>query len=44
MTEHLPSRFTIRVYALILNDQNDVLVTDEFQLGMKMTKFPGGGP
>ncbi len=43
MTEQLPSRFTIRVYTLILNDGNDVLVTDEFQLGMKMTKFPGGG-
>lgn len=43
MTEQLPSRFNIRVYALILNDRNEVLVTDEFQLDMKMTKFPGGG-
>ncbi len=43
MNDQLPSQFTIRVYALILNDQNEVLVTDEFQLGMKMTKFPGGG-
>ena len=43
MTEQLPSRFTIRVYALIINHQNEVLVTDEFQLDMKMTKFPGGG-
>ncbi|HEY3373281.1 MAG TPA: NUDIX domain-containing protein [Prolixibacteraceae bacterium] len=43
MTEQLPSKFTIRVYALIINDRNEVLVTDEFQLDMKMTKFPGGG-
>ena len=43
MTEQLPSSFTIRVYALIINHQNEVLVTDEFQLDMKMTKFPGGG-
>jgi ADP-ribose pyrophosphatase YjhB (NUDIX family) len=38
-----PAKFTIRVYGLILNDQNEVLVTDEFQLNMRMTKFPGGG-
>jgi len=34
--------FNIRVYGLFL--QNDcVLVTDEFQLDTRMTKFPGGG-
>lgn len=43
MTEQLPSRFTIRVYGLIINHRNEVLVSDEFQLDMKMTKFPGGG-
>jgi len=43
MTKKLPSQFTIRVYGLIINDRNEVLVTDEFQLNMKMTKFPGGG-
>ena len=43
MTEQLSSRFTIRVYGLIINHRNEVLVTDEFQLNMKMTKFPGGG-
>lgn len=43
MTDRLPSRFTIRVYGLIISDQKEVLVTDEFQLNMKMTKFPGGG-
>ncbi len=35
--------FVIRVYGLIINDKKEVLLTDEFQLGMKMTKFPGGG-
>lgn len=43
MTERLPSEFTIRVYGLIISNRKEVLVTDEFQLGMKMTKFPGGG-
>ena len=43
MSEILPSSFTVRVYALIINDHHQVLVTDEFQLDMKMTKFPGGG-
>ncbi|HLG02080.1 MAG TPA: NUDIX domain-containing protein [Bacteroidia bacterium] len=35
-------RYNIRVYALILHNEN-VLVTDEFRMGMRMTKFPGGG-
>lgn len=35
--------FIIRVYGLIVNDSKEVLLTDEFQLDMKMTKFPGGG-
>jgi 8-oxo-dGTP diphosphatase len=37
------SKFTIRVYALIINGENEVLLSDEFRLGMRMTKFPGGG-
>lgn len=43
MDNKKPSEFTIRVYGLILNSDNEVLVTDEFQLDTKMTKFPGGG-
>ena len=43
MIEQLPSKFTIRVYALIINSRNEVLVSDEFQLDTMMTKFPGGG-
>jgi 8-oxo-dGTP diphosphatase len=35
-------RFNIRVYGL-LTDEGKVLVTDEFRLGVFMTKFPGGG-
>ena len=35
-------RFNIRVYGLILQDEK-ILLTDEFRLGMYMTKFPGGG-
>jgi 8-oxo-dGTP diphosphatase len=37
------SNFLIRVYGLIINGKNEVLITDEFRMGMKMTKFPGGG-
>jgi len=36
-------QFVIRVYGLIINEWEEVLVTDEFQLGQRMTKFPGGG-
>ena len=36
-------RFVIRVYGIIINDKEEVLLTDEFQMGVKMTKFPGGG-
>jgi 8-oxo-dGTP diphosphatase len=34
--------FNIRVYGILI-DAGLVLVTDEFRLGMLMTKFPGGG-
>jgi len=36
-------KFNIRVYGLIINENKEVLLTDEFQLDRKMTKFPGGG-
>ncbi|MBN2614019.1 MAG: NUDIX domain-containing protein [Bacteroidales bacterium] len=35
--------FNIRVYGLVISNHNEVLLTDEFQLGRTMTKFPGGG-
>ncbi|MGE5424763.1 MAG: NUDIX domain-containing protein [Syntrophothermus sp.] len=37
-----PGIFNIRVYGLLI-DEERILVTDEFRLGMRMTKFPGGG-
>ncbi|MEI7662401.1 MAG: NUDIX domain-containing protein [Bacteroidota bacterium] len=36
------NQFNIRVYGLLVDD-GTVLVTDEFRLGIYMTKFPGGG-
>ena len=35
--------FVIRVYGLFVNPQKEILVSDEYQLDIKMTKFPGGG-
>ena len=36
-------KFVLRVYGIVVNKKNEVLLSDEFVLGMKMTKFPGGG-
>jgi len=33
----------IRVYGIIINDQNQVLLSDELGHGIAFTKFPGGG-
>ena len=38
-----PQKYVIRVYGLVVNGRNEVLLSDEFQMGMEMTKFPGGG-
>ena len=35
--------FTIRVYGLLIIEDNKVLVSDEFIRGNYYTKFPGGG-
>lgn len=37
------NRLVVRVYALIVNEKNEVLLSDEFVLDTAMTKFPGGG-
>lgn len=37
------NRFNIRVYGLLINEQKQVLVSDELIRGMYITKFPGGG-
>ncbi|WP_295669085.1 NUDIX domain-containing protein [uncultured Mucilaginibacter sp.] len=35
--------FNVRVYGLLVNDRNEVLISDEQEYGMRFTKFPGGG-
>src|SRR5271166_6263377 len=35
--------FVIRVYAIIINDEREILLSDEFLRNTYMTKFPGGG-
>jgi len=37
------SKFNIRVYGIAFNKTGEVLLTDEFRFGRRMTKFPGGG-
>lgn len=39
----MTSGFSIRVYGILINEKKQVLVSDEFIRGMKITKFPGGG-
>jgi 8-oxo-dGTP diphosphatase len=38
-----PGSFNIRVYGVLINDQKQVLVSDEYIRGGYYTKFPGGG-
>jgi ADP-ribose pyrophosphatase YjhB (NUDIX family) len=35
--------FNVRVYGLLINDDDEVLISDEQEYGMRFTKFPGGG-
>lgn len=35
--------FNVRVYGLLTNDDNEILISDEQEYGMRFTKFPGGG-
>lgn len=35
--------FNIRVYGILINEQQQVLVSDEYIRGAYFTKFPGGG-
>ena len=43
MTNQKLKHFNLRVYGLFISPRKEVLVTDEIQLNMRMTKFPGGG-
>ena len=36
-------KFNVRVYGLLINELNQVLVSDECRGGFAFTKFPGGG-
>ena len=36
-------RFNLRCYAIIINDQNELLLSDEFRNGHAFTKLVGGG-
>lgn len=40
---HEIKHFNIRVYGLLINERKEVLLSDEYRMNMKMTKFPGGG-
>ncbi|HLR01028.1 MAG TPA: NUDIX domain-containing protein [Sphingobacterium sp.] len=35
--------FNVRVYGILLNDRNEVLISDERTENVSFTKFPGGG-
>ncbi len=41
MIEKYP--FNVRVYGLLLNEKNQLLISDEKEYGMLFAKFPGGG-
>lgn len=36
-------KFVIRIYGLVVNTKQEVLISDEYVLETRMTKFPGGG-
>jgi 8-oxo-dGTP diphosphatase len=35
--------FNVRVYGILINSQNEVLLSDEYERETYFTKFPGGG-
>lgn len=35
--------FNVRVYGILVNDQNEILISDERTENVSFTKFPGGG-
>jgi ADP-ribose pyrophosphatase YjhB (NUDIX family) len=37
------NKFNLRVYGILINEKNQVLVSDEYIRGNYYTKFPGGG-
>jgi ADP-ribose pyrophosphatase YjhB (NUDIX family) len=43
MKSRQQNNYTIRVYAIITNTENEVLLMNETYRGITFTKFPGGG-
>jgi ADP-ribose pyrophosphatase YjhB (NUDIX family) len=41
--ENILTMFNLRVYGVLVNDDEQILVSDEFIRGSYITKFPGGG-
>ena len=37
------NKFNIRVYGIIINEDNEILVSEECRFSESFTKFPGGG-
>lgn len=37
------SYFNVRVYGLLINEKQEVLISDEQEYGIQFSKFPGGG-
>ena len=37
------SYFNVRVYGLLISQQQEIMLSDEFHSGKYFTKFPGGG-
>lgn len=35
--------FNVRVYGLLINHRQEILISDEEEYGVRFTKFPGGG-
>jgi len=36
-------KFNVRAYGLLINDKNEILLSDEEEYGFRFSKFPGGG-
>lgn len=41
--ENNHGQLIVRVYGILTNNKDEVLLSDEYRFGMRMTKFPGGG-
>ena len=37
------NQFNLRVYGFIINENQEILLSDEFRFNSFFTKFPGGG-